>query len=769
MLNFRACPPPPPSVQPRCYSLVMLRRARWLILLALALIIGYVTRTYLRQSADLRRDQPKASAPLPDNISATADDWSYNIKEGDRTKVNLRARSFEQIKEPSTFLLHGLKMRIYDEIGEKYDLVESERATFDTATRAMYSEGEVHITKGLNQDGSPPSKQPLRIHTSGMTFDAASSKVWTERHAAFDFGDSFGEAVGASYDPEARELHMNSAVKLDWRGGAKGAPMHLESGHLVYRETASEIHLSPWARLTRGTLTMDAGETRIQLKGETIDVVEAVKARGADTQPARRLDFAADQLTVRFTPEIEVSKVEGDGAARLVSTSKGGVTTVTSNRVDLDFVPSPKGSLLSRALATGRSRVESDPAPRGKIEPPNRIMSSEVIELTMRANGEEIDNVKTHSPGQVEFIPVEKDGRRRRMNAERISLEYGDANMLRTFRGVQKVVTRTETPKKDGKVSVGITRSDDLLAGFDEKTGDMITLEQWNNFEYEEGDRRARSVRADLDNAKELITLTTQARIWDSSGATTADRIVLRQASGDMVATGNVSSTRAPDKKDAQGGMIGSSEPLRAQAARMTTTRRNQLIRYEEKAVMWQGATRIRGRVIVIDREKNTLRADGDVVSLMPAQDKDKKGAATTITADSLLYDDATKQALYRGNAKLEQPNLTMTSKQLRLFFREEKDSQGNAETKLDRMFADGTVEIVERMAARTRHGSGEHSEYYLDEERLVLNGGSPLVVDSARGTSRGREITWFARQDRLIVDNTGSGPAVSRIKQRQQ
>ena len=100
---------------------------------------------------------------------------------------------------------------------------------------------------------------------------------------------------------------------------------------------------------------MNAAATRIQLNGEKIDVVEAAKASGTDTQPARKLDFAADQLTVRFTPESEVSRIEGVGASKLVSTSKGGATTVTSNRVDLDFMPSPKGSLLSKALATGQA------------------------------------------------------------------------------------------------------------------------------------------------------------------------------------------------------------------------------------------------------------------------------------------------------------------------------------------------------------------------------------------------------------------------------
>ena len=49
----------------------------------------------------------------------------------------------------------------------------------------------------------------------------------------------------------------------------------------------------------------------------------------------------------------------------------------------------------------------------------------------------------------------------------------------------------------------------------------------------------------------------------------------------------------------------------------------------------------------------------------------------------------------------------------------------------------------------------------------MVLNGGNPVVTDSKRGTTRGAEIIWYSRQDKLTVDNTGGGPAVSRIKKK--
>ena len=94
---------------------------------------------------------------------------------------------------------------------------------------------------------------------------------------------------------------------------------------------------------------------------------------------------------------------------------------------------------------------------------------------------------------------------------------------------------------------------------------------------------------------------------------------------------------------------------------------------------------------------------------------------------------------------------------------REEKTAT-SAETKLDHLFADGASEFVERKPSRTVRGGAERPEYWLQEERLVLTRGAPYLIDSQRGSSRGARIEYWQREDRLKVDNTGSGPAVSRI-----
>ena len=67
----------------------------------------------------------------------------------------------------------------------------------------------------------------------------------------------------------------------------------------------------------------------------------------------------------------------------------------------------------------------------------------------------------------------------------------------------------------------------------------------------------------------------------------------------------------------------------------------------------------------------------------------------------------------------------------------------------------DGHVEIVQAATDRTRTGTGEHAEYYTTDERIILRGGQPQMVDSKKGYTRGAELTYFVNDDRLLV--TGS------------
>jgi lipopolysaccharide export system protein LptA len=390
----------------------------------------------------------------------------------------------------------------------------------------------------------------------------------------------------------------------------------------------------------------------------------------------------------------------------------------------------------------------------------------------MREKGREIERVEAPSPVVAEFLPNRPGQKRRKLTGERLTVRYGKQNHAETLESIN-VTTRTESePRRKGDSPVvSTTRSKGLVANFDPKTGELARLEQWDGFQYEEGARRATAVHAYLDQATEVITLDQQARVWDDTGSTAADKIILEQKSGVMTAAGNVASTRLPDKKAASGGMLEGDAPLQAHAAGMTSSDRNRKLRYQGGAVVWQGARRIAAESIDIDRGEGTLQAQGGVMSTFPDAANGTAGqkapaTLTTIHAQRLNYSDKAKTAHYSGDAVLERPNLEVRSRELRLFFREEPNGQSK-ETKLDRLLAEGKVDLRQRTASRTAVGGAERMEYFLGDEHGELSGGTPFLNDSQRGITRGERITWYSRSDRLMVDNRGVGPAVSRLKKK--
>lgn len=740
-----------------------MRRTGWLLLvcaLALAAAVGWV---YQQQKAAQSKAAPSRPASLPAGLQALAGEgWVWTQTAGGRTVAEVRAKEFAQLADPPRVELKNVEVKVFHNNDASFDLIESPQAELKTDDGMFYADGEVKMTMGLQSD--PEARNRLvHITTSGVNYSTQTGKVTTDRPARFEFENSSGSATGATYDPALRELLMHRDVDLHFARGPR--PMRIQAGALSYRETESKVYLQQWSRLLRDSLRIDAAASVVTLDKGEITLVDAQNARGADKQPGRNLDFAAGHLLLRFAEKNAVNRIEAETAARLETLSDSGRTTVTARRIDMDFATPSGESVLTRAVANGSALVESVPPKTA-----SRLMRSETVELAMRPNGQEIDTVVTHTPGQIEFLPRLPAERYRKLNGERFWIKYGARNQIESFRAA-KVTTFTRGLNKqpDSKTS-----SQDLLATFDPKTGDLAQLEQWTNFEYEEGARRASAGHATLNQPAEKIFLKDAARIWDPSGSTAAAAIELDQKSGDMLATGNVVSTRLPENKAAKpkSSLVDSSETIQARAASMTTRNRNTWIRYEGSAVLWQGADKVEADTITIDRKSRLLTASGNVFT--QTRERPKAGAQprgqffTLVRAPELEYRESDKLAHYKGGVKLERGDLRVISTELRAWFSQDDPKtpadEGNS---LQRAHADGDVDILQTTPDRTRAGKGQHAIYEIAENKVVLSGGGPVFTDSLQGTTRGETITWFAERDRLIVDGNPSLPSESRLKRK--
>jgi lipopolysaccharide export system protein LptA len=749
----------------------MLRSTRLLLLLAIVLILGAVGATYYRQRAILSRQAPAPPKSLPLDTAATASSWTYTKYDGKRLVAVVQAKSFRQLNEPSRLELEEVELRLIKPDGKRYDWIRCATAQLDQAHDTLYSDGEVDITMGVPLDG-PARGRLLGIRGSGVSFDVKTGRATTSRQAHFTFELGDGQAVGAIYDPNLRELIMQSQVELHWRGSGSGAkPMKLEAGELIYRERDSVVLLNQWARLTRENTELNASGAVVTLKDGMIQKADAQQARGASRYPNRQLEYAADSLIMDFNEEGEVQKVAGDRHARLVSTSDATRTTVTADRVELDFAIVDGESTLSKALTTGHGVLESAPVPRSGVTPPEtRLLRSEVILLTMRPGGREIAGVETHAPGHLEFLPNSPGQRHRTLDAERIQVAYGPANQIRTF-GAYKAITHTDPePRPPGDkrppAAPVQTWSDDLAASFDPKTGQLARLEQWSNFRYQEGDRKASAHRAVLEEARNVMTLEQAARVWDSSGSTAADHILLDQKSGDVLAEGHVVSSRLPDQNGKSSSMLSHDEPLNATAGRMQTSERNRKIHYEGQTVAWQGANRIWADVLDIDRIARSLSARGHVRTQFLDQRKNSAGksaaspAFVNVESAALVYTEADRLAHYTGGAHLTRAGTDVKASEIRAYLNE-----SSADSSLDRAYADGHVLILQ--PARNLTGTSEHAEYYAADQKIVLSGGDPTLADSVRGSTKGRVLTYWANDDKLLVNGTEKEPVKTLVKRR--
>ncbi|MBM3774818.1 MAG: LPS export ABC transporter periplasmic protein LptC [Acidobacteria bacterium] len=733
---------------------------RWLYLAAIAAILAGLGATYQSRRRALNRESPRRPASLPLELDSSARDWVWTHRAPGRTMVEVRAKSVKQESGAARIELENLELKIFAKPGGKFDLVKSARAEFFPAQKRLYSEGEVEITLGIPIDGRP-SRQLARIRSSGVTFDSASGKATTERRSKFTFENGEGEALGASYDPEAKELHMRSGVVVDWKTPGS-RPMKLEAGELRYREAEDMIWLLPWSRLTRENSVVDAASAVVKLEQGVIRIVEAQKARGADHSGGRRLQYSADQVVMNFSPRGEVERVVGDQNARLLATSGASATTISADHVELGFAAAGGESALARVLAHGNTLLESAPQPlAGRPLPETRLLQSQTIEMKMRAGGRDMDRIDTLAPAELQFLPNRPAQRRRVLNASRMSVRYAEGNRIESFEAVN-ALTRTDPNAEEQARNrpASVTQSKHLAARFDPATEALASLEQTGDFVYASGDRNARAATAVFEPGSEIMILESNARVWDASGATSADRIELEQASGDFRAQGHVVSSRQPDSNPGSG-LLSAAEPVQARALRMASSGRNRLLRYEGAAELWQGANRIAAESIEIDRERGSLSAGGNVRTQFLETGKKLPGF-TIVKSSRLVYTEKERLAHYTGGVHMNRAGLDMRSRELRAFLLDSKSG-----SQLERALADGAVEIVEGAGARVRKGSSEHAEYFTGEEKIVLKGGEPQLVDSQRGTTRGDELTYWAAHDRLVVAGAPEKPATSRIRRK--
>ena len=261
--------------------------------------------------------------------------------------------------------------------------------------------------------------------------------------------------------------------------------------------------------------------------------------------------------------------------------------------------------------------------------------------------------------------------------------------------------------------------------------------------------------------------------MWDATGSTAADRIRMDQRTGDFTAEGHVSFHAAlPDAAEQAGRrMLSGDEPLQAPAAKMDAHAGTGSSATKARVVLWQGANRIAGGrgarstatsaawrrtgnvrdAVLWRRRRRTAPTHARSPSRRPRSPRSSPWFARR------RWSTRTRTAWRTTPAAcvMTRPGLAVKAAEMRGVSGESRGGvRGWRSAYRRRKGGDRAAAPGRREAGRASTPSTTRAR-----RRSSCAAATPQFADSLRGRTRGNELTYYANDDRLLV-NRGSEPS---------
>jgi lipopolysaccharide export system protein LptA len=145
----------------------------------------------------------------------------------------------------------------------------------------------------------------------------------------------------------------------------------------------------------------------------------------------------------------------------------------------------------------------------------------------------------------------------------------------------------------------------------------------------------------------------------------------------------------------------------------------------------------------------------------------DKHGKVTpiAITSARLTYTDDQHRAHFEGGVTARGADATIAADHLDAFLVPRGQGSQNTTAKgpgqLERIVAEGNVSIQEP----ARRANGDRLTFTTAEDKFVLTGGTPSIFDAEHGKITGDSLTFFRRDDRVLVEGKDNSPTVTQTR----
>jgi len=779
-------------------SLVQARK--WLVAAAV-MVLAVVTTAYF-----VGRSHPKPTLHnIPNalglDIQQTSEGFSLSKSEGGRTLYTIRASKTVQFKSGGRADLRNVHVVVYGRTHDRYDQIYGEHFSYDPQSGEITGTGEVHIdlqgyAEGpLKPDQVPPDelKNPLHLLTHNLTFNQKTGIGETNDLIDFQSAQATGTAKGAYYDSKTNELQLKSDIHVVTTG--KNAATITGNSALIQKEPRQIILNN--AKINQPTRTLTAD--KITMLFEPDNTVKHAVAEGnvhIEGRGPTVIDAYGPRGDVNMGADNQAQQAILSGGARFATRGDN----LTNGSADTFVVDFDADNQPARFHMVNNARIHQDPNPGKNGATPSGSQPMEIIADSLDfqlANGSDLKTADTVGKAQIVILPNpakpqggEKSGDKNSQDAGnattvatagKFHAVFGDGNRIQSLHGAPDSRIVSTSPGKPEKVST----ADKLDVAFD-ADGGVQTLLQSGSFQYHEppdkpntSGRAAFADKATYTPADQVLVLSGSPRVLDGGMTTTADTVRLNRQSAEAFADGNVKTTYSDLKPQPDGALLASSDPIHVTAEHMNSRQQPSVAHYGGNVRLWQGANVVRAPRIDFDQSTRTVTAFGDgkhkVMSLFVQQSSDSKLTPTDVVSDKLTYTDAERRARYSGNVVARTGDGTITAQQIDVYLKQNQTENESQEkkinvtmvpgdegpSKIDHIVAEGKVVITEP----NRRAVGDRLIYTSDDAKYYLTGKSPSIFDATRGTVWGDSLTFYSRDDRVLVDSKQSSSTLTRAR----
>jgi lipopolysaccharide export system protein LptA len=728
--------------------------------IAMILIVGGVY-FYARHRVQNALKQVPEKIGLEIQQSATG--FTISKSEQGRTLFKVDASKTVQFKQGGRVELHEVVITVYGRDSNRYDRIYGSDFEYSQPSGDVTAKGEVQIDLEanpggiLNPDQSPPRelKNPIHLKTSGLVFNQKTGNAYTNQKVEFQLPQASGSGIGMNYVAKTNVLTLESKVQLVGSGAA--GPTLTAVRAVVTKDPHQVVLEHPQLKTVARQCESDMA-TLFLRPDNTLDRVLALGNVLIQTTGPPAAEARAEQLELTIKRQGTLRTAVFSGA---VTAAVFGDQPIQANagRAELDFAGK---NILTTVHAENAVKLVQQQKPGSNSTAQNLELTAAIVDFFL-ANGNHLSRAETSGPAQIASVPTASTGSQTIVTAGKFRADFNDTGQLSQVHGAPDARIVSKNPGQPDRISTSQT----LDASFYPGSG-IESIVQQGSVAYGDGQLKAWGDRGRYTPLDQILVLTGSPRVVEGGMTTTAHSMRLNRATGEAFADGRVKSTYNDLKVQPNGALLASASPIHVTADTMSVHGTAAVALYTGDVRLWQDANMVEAPSIEFDREHRSMVARGSpdrpVSTVLVQADKSGNAIPVALTSAQLNYTDGERRAHFDGRVNAKGADVMITAKQMDAFLQprgQASISQTLSAGKLERIVASGQVIITQP----SRRAIGDQLVYTAAEDKFVLTGGAPSIFDAERGKITGVSLTFFRRDDRVLVEGNNSFPTVTQTR----